>query len=69
MKKVCSFFSNTVEEFDPFIKAGIFYWPRSIAKKRKYQQDRNINSVEENVGDTVYIVAGAKVKIKSKPLF
>ncbi|EMN7731570.1 AAA family ATPase [Bacillus cereus] len=66
MEKVFSFFSNTVEEFEPFIKAGIFYWPRSIAKKTKYQRDNNIDNVQENVGDVVYIVAGAKVKNKIK---
>lgn len=56
VKKVFSFFSNTVEEFEP----------RSIAKKTKYQRDNNIDSVQENVGDTVYIVVGANVKIKLK---
>ncbi len=62
MGKVFSFFSNTVEEFEPFVKCGIFYWPRSIAKKTKYQRDNSIEDIKENVGDTVYIVAGGNVK-------
>ncbi|MGE1217193.1 AAA family ATPase [Bacillus toyonensis] len=69
MEKVFSFFSNTVEEFEPFIKTGTLYWPRSIAKKTKYQRENDINNVEENVGDTVYIVAGANVKNKIKEPF
>lgn len=66
VEKVFSFFSNTVEEFEPFIKTRTFYWPRSLATKTQYQRDNDIDSVKENVGDTVYIVAGARVKNKIK---
>ncbi|WP_182104204.1 AAA family ATPase [Niallia taxi] len=62
MKKAFSFFSNTVEEFEPFVKAKTFYWPRSIATKTKYQRENNVDSIQENIGDTVYIIAGARVK-------
>ncbi|EJQ03199.1 hypothetical protein IE3_05570 [Bacillus cereus BAG3X2-1] len=63
MKKIFSFFSNTVEEYEAFIKLGTFYWPRALAKKTKYQQKGNeFEQMEENIGDTVYIVVGTKVK-------
>ncbi|MCP1399477.1 hypothetical protein CON42_11955 [Bacillus thuringiensis] len=63
MERVFSFFSNTVEEFEAFIKAGTFYWPRALAKKTKYQQKGNeYEQMEENIGDAVYIVVGTKVK-------
>lgn len=63
MERVFSFFSNTVEEFEAFIKAGTFYWPRALAKKTKYQQEGNeYEQMEENIGDAVYIVVGTKVK-------
>ncbi|CRK83014.1 McrB family protein [Neobacillus massiliamazoniensis] len=66
MGKVFLFFSNTVEEFEPFIKTGTFYWPRSITTITKYQKEQNVDSIEENVGDTVYIIAGARVKSNIK---
>ncbi|WJX08192.1 hypothetical protein [Bacillus cereus] len=51
MEKIFSFFSNTVEEFEAFIKAGTFYWPRALAKKTKYQKKvMNMNKWKKILG-------------------
>lgn len=69
MSKKFAIFSNTVEEYEPFIKTKTFYWPRSIAKKTPYQKANGFDIIQEEIGDTVYIVAGAKVKNKIKDPF
>lgn len=66
MSKKFAIFSNTVEEYEPFIKTKTFYWPRSVAKKTQYQNANGFDIIQEEIGDTVYIVAGAKVKYKIK---
>lgn len=66
MPKEFAIFSNTVEEYEPFIKTKTFYWPRSIAKKTPYQRDNDFDIIQEEIGDTVYIVAGANIKSKIK---
>lgn len=66
--RIFSFFSNTVEEYEPFINKKTFYWPRSLASKTKYQQQGNINDLQEEIGDTVYIVSGAKIKNIKDPI-
>ncbi|MFE0566360.1 AAA family ATPase [Priestia megaterium] len=55
------YFSNTVGEYELFIRKNKFYWPRNIAKKTKFQQI-NGKVEQENVNDTIYIVSGLKIK-------
>jgi len=61
-------FSNTVEEYEAFVKSGFFYWPRGIAKLTPYQKTIESRDLNENIGDEVYIVAGAKIKNIKDPL-
>ena len=56
-------FSNTIEEYEAFINAGVFYWPREITKLTRYQREINGHiEMKEELGDRVAIVVGAKIK-------
>ncbi|MFK4392271.1 hypothetical protein ABH916_004199 [Peribacillus frigoritolerans] len=68
MSNTFAFFSNTVGEYELFIRQNTFYWPRGLAKKTKYQQ-KNGGVEQEKIGDTVYIVSGSQVKDKMKDTF
>lgn len=59
-------FSNTAEEYEPFIKHDVFYWPRSQATKTEYQRKLEDVFIHEKQGDHVFIVAGARVKNQIK---
>ena len=55
-------FSNTIEEYEPFINKGLFYWPNEIAKLTPFQRRVENIELKEKVGDKVLIVVGAKIK-------
>lgn len=63
------YFSNTAEEFEAFINANKFYWPRAIAKKTEYQRKINNLHFEEEEGDIVYIVTGHRLKSQIQDLY
>lgn len=65
MTNTYTYFSNTIGEYELFIRSGYFYWPRNIIKKTEYQREKN-NIVPEEVGDIVYIVAGNNIKTSIK---
>ncbi|OKO50946.1 hypothetical protein ABH17_026860 (plasmid) [Bacillus toyonensis] len=54
-------FSNTIGEYEIFVKSKTIYWPRSLTKLTT-QQTRKGNVKDEVVGDRVYLVAGASIK-------
>lgn len=55
-------FSNTFEEYEAFINAGVFYWPNEISKLTPYQKSLNHIELKEKVGDRIAIVVGANMK-------
>ncbi|MGM2820520.1 AAA family ATPase [Bacillus cereus group sp. Bce001] len=54
-------FSNTIGEYEIFVKSQTIYWPRSLTKLTKSQSDSG-NVKEEVVGDRVYLVTGASIR-------
>ncbi|KAA0806256.1 hypothetical protein COA05_26365 [Bacillus thuringiensis] len=54
-------FSNTIGEYEIFIKSQTIYWPRSLTKLTKSQSDSG-NAKEEVIGDKVYLVTGASIR-------
>lgn len=54
-------FSNTIGEYEIFVKSQTIYWPRSLTKLTKSQSDCG-NVKEEVVGDRVYLVTGASIR-------
>ncbi|MDA1909215.1 AAA family ATPase [Bacillus cereus] len=61
MEQKFAVFSNTIGEYEIFVKSQTIYWPRSLTKLTKSQSDRG-NVKEEVVGDRVYLVTGASIR-------
>ncbi|MEF7637402.1 AAA family ATPase [Bacillus thuringiensis] len=61
MKQKFAIFSNTIGEYEIFIKSQTIYWPRSLTKLTKSQSDSG-NAKEEVIGDKVYLVTGASIR-------
>lgn len=53
-------FSNTIGEYEIFVKSKTIYWPRSLTKLTTQQTSKG-NVKDEVVGDRVYLVAGASI--------
>lgn len=54
-------FSNTIGEYEIFVKSKTIYWPRSLTKLTTQQTSKG-NVKDEVVGDRVYLVAGASIR-------
>lgn len=61
MEQKFAVFSNTIGEYEIFIKSQTIYWPRSLTKLTKSQSDSG-NVKEEVIGDKVYLVTGASIR-------
>lgn len=55
-------FSNTFEEYEPFINTNIFYWPNGMINFTENQGKLKGLSTSEKVGDKVAIVVGRRLK-------
>lgn len=62
MSQVFAIFSNTLEEYEAFIKCRVFYWPREISKLTPYQKELSDIKTREEIGDKIAIVVGANLK-------
>ncbi len=69
MNNEFAFISNTIGEFELFVKSKNFYWPRGLMKKTSYQRGDKLVSVKENKGDLIYIITGADIQSKVKDTF
>lgn len=55
-------FSNTFEEYEPFINTNIFYWPNGMISLTENQRKLTGLPTSEKVGDKVAIIVGGRLK-------
>ncbi|WP_394679149.1 AAA family ATPase [uncultured Exiguobacterium sp.] len=54
-------FSNTVEEYEPFINNGVFFWPNGVSKLTDHQSKLGKSKLSEKIGDKIAIVTGYRI--------
>ncbi|MEH7514265.1 AAA family ATPase [Gottfriedia acidiceleris] len=64
MSQNFAIFSNTIGEFEIFVRSNTVYWPSSVAKLTPSQKKLGVLR-QEQVGDTVFLVSLGEIKDNS----